>query len=119
MAALPASYSIVVYEGDSTLLRFLWKDNDGNPISLVGASARLAAKRRITDPDSALVLYAPLQIYNDAKGKLALALVPSETKGLALGNLDTSYIYDLEIDRNNGFVQTIVRGTFTVVAEVE
>lgn len=81
---------------------------DGEPYTPApGDTIRFAMKKRYSDAVCVILKTIP----NDT---LLLRLEPEDTKDLAV----MTYVYDIEITLENGFVDTFIRGEFKLLNEV-
>ncbi len=113
--AMPAIRDLQLYEGDTTLYVFQWTDVDGNPFDLSGSAIRLAAKKKITDPNPLFIVNA--QVFNEKKGKFSIAFTSESTHDLT-GGTPMPLVYDVQATMANGFVRTLFRGQLLLVPEV-
>lgn len=110
---MPAGkYDFTIEQGATFRRTLTWKDQDGNPINLTGASARLKAKKSngvelfsLTDTDGITL--------GGTNGTIALYLSDEATAEL---DFDSAR-YDLEIVSPSGEVTRLVRGTVTLQPE--
>lgn len=67
------------------------------------------------DVDSSIVLQKSVTEFDD-DGAAVIAIDPADTEGL---DMDTDYVYDIQVVRSDGTVTTIIKpSTFTVEEEV-
>jgi hypothetical protein len=111
---MPAIQSLELYEGDDTVWALQRLSREGNPIAITGAVIRMAIKRRYTDPELLLIVYA--QQFNPELGKFALVVPSSTTKGLT-GGKPISLPYDVQLTQD-GLTKTIFTGLLNITPEV-
>lgn len=102
---------ITLTRGDSLFLQLsLYKDGDVY-VPAPGSRVRFAMKRSYNDPDSEIILEKQIPI-----NTLLLEIEPEDTKPLTMGK---SYVYDIELTDENGYVDTFIAGKFTIGKEVK
>ena len=111
---MPAIQSLELYEGDDTVWALQRLSREGNPIAITGAVIRMAIKRRYTDPEPLMIVYA--QRFNPELGKFALVVPSSTTKGLT-GGKPISLLYDVQLAQD-GLTKTIFTGLLNITPEV-
>lgn len=108
-------HNITVEKGASFEEIVAWKDEDGNPINLTGASARMQV-RRTTNTDllfEATTANGKLSIANDL-GQITITITAAESTDFEW----TFGKYDLEVVTAGGLVYRLMRGTISISAEV-
>lgn len=75
-----------------------------------GDSIRFAAKKRITDKDTQVVINKKIPI-----DTLLLELEPQDTKSLPF---NSNYVYDIEYTDSDGHVDTFIKGMLHIEPEV-
>ena len=101
---------ITLTRGDSLTIQ-IGMEKDGEPyVPEVGSVVRFAMKAKYKDPDEAVLLVKNIPI-----DTLELDFEPEDTKELTMGK---TYVYDIELTDENGYVDTFISGTFTVGEEV-
>ena len=99
---------ITLTRGDSLFLRIGLK-KDGEPYTPAqGSSIRFAMKKKYTDEEVVLEKPVPLDT-------MMLEFEPQDTKPLPMGK---TYVYDIELTDETGYVDTFIKGTFTIDYEV-
>ncbi len=95
-----------VTRGDSAIFSLGLVDVDGNPFTLGdGDMLTFTVKKSTSDKDAVI----SKQVTD------AVVLAPEDTSNLAYGR----YVYDLQLTRKNGYVETIVTpSTFLIGEEV-
>ena len=103
-------YDITLTRGDSLNL-LLELERDGEPyVPDPMAVIRFAMKAKYKDPDTDVAL-----VKNIPPDTLLLAIEPEDTKGLVMGK---SYVYDIQLTDEYGYVDTFIEGRFIVGEEV-
>ena len=101
---------ITLTRGDSLSIQIAL-EKDGDPYTpAYGSSIRFAMKAKYKDPDTDVVLVKNIPI-----DTLQLDFEPEDTKDLVMGK---TYVYDIQLTDENGFVDTFIQGTFTIGNEV-
>ena len=103
-------HDITLTRGDSLFLQVGLKKNDEPYTPVAGSTLRFAMKSKYTDSDENVVLVKNIPI-----NTLILEFEPEDTKPLVMKK---SYVYDIELTDENGFVETFIRGTFKIGEEV-
>lgn len=99
---------ITLTRGDSLFLQ-LSLSKSGEPYTPdVGSAIRFAMKEKYTDEE--VVLNKPIPI-----DTLLLEIEPEDTKDLIMKK---TYVYDIQLTDENGYVDTFISGTFTIGEEV-
>jgi len=113
-------HNIVVEQGATFNQTYTWKINS-NPVNLASYTARMQVRGNgsgkswiqdqvislTSDVDGGIVL-------GDSAGTIAVSISATTTTALLPGK----YFYDLELESNDGTVTRLLKGTFTVSAEV-
>jgi hypothetical protein len=109
--SLPAQKNISIYKGDSYTIVFTLKDPDTEePVDLTGVE--VAAEIRATeDAGSALATFTCG--HDDDGGTVTLELSPAETTALTVNG-----VWDVQLTFTDGWVQTYLKGSVTLVKEV-
>ena len=101
-------HDITLTRGDSLPLQFGLKIN-GEPYTPdPEAVIRFAMKAKYTDEEPVLVKNIPVDT-------IRLDIEPADTKDLPMKK---TYVYDIELTDENGYVETFVEGKFTIAEEV-
>jgi hypothetical protein len=104
-----------IQQGDTWSLEIAWTDDEGQPVDLTGATAKM--QMRPSAGSAVLVLElssANGRIAVNPAGKLNL-LVSAEDTGLLPVK---SGVYDLEVTFTSGVVKKLIRGSYLVTPEV-
>jgi hypothetical protein len=104
-----------IQQGDTWSLEIAWTDDEGLPVDLTGATAKM--QMRPSAGSEVLVLElssANGRIVVDPAGKINL-LVSAEDTALLPAK---SGVYDLEVTRTSGVVKKLIRGSYLVTPEV-
>jgi len=113
---------IQIDQGASFLMNFILEDDDGNPVSLAGAT--IAGKIRQA-PESAVAIVAftgTVISAGDGEGQISLtdvqtAAIPVDASGQGKRKL-TKYVYDVEVTFGDGYKQRVLEGICFVSPEV-
>lgn len=101
---------ITLTRGDSLTI-LIGLEKDGEPyVPDVGSVIRFAMKAKYKDLDEAVVLVKNIPI-----DTLELNFEPEDTKELTMGK---TYVYDIQLTDQDGYVDTFISGTFTIGEEV-
>lgn len=110
--------NIELYRGDNRTFEVTVKDDDGNAVNITGASIKFSVKERISDSgykfQKSSAQASEITITDAANGVYEVYLVPDDTQTLDIG----SYEYDSQLTTSTGKVYTVVRGEFTILAEI-
>lgn len=110
----PGKLDITVYQGADFYLPFTLTDDDGDPVSLTGATIRAKVRTDLDDAAAFLTFTGTVVSGTDGQGKLtataavtaALTLPASPTKSRPL----TKKVWDCEVEFSDGTVQRILEG---------
>lgn len=114
---MPAAVNNIVIEQGATLqLRFIYEDATETPINLTGYTARMQVRRKYASPDILLnfttenggITITPLTGTMDVVGAATI------TKDLPT----KPCVYDLELVAPNGTVYRLVQGSVSITPEV-
>ena len=107
-------YDITIEQGADWELILTW-NRDGEPVDLTDYTARMMARRRITDS------YETLSITTDdaitlggVAGTITILLKAAETSALRAG----TNVYDLELVSPSGVVTRLIEGALWIDPEV-
>lgn len=90
--------TITLTRGDTFKAQIIIHDRAGNVYTPIeGDSVRFALKAKITDPEPLAVIDIPIDT-------MMLIIKPEHTSGLSFG----SYIYDIQLTKVNGDVDTFI-----------
>jgi hypothetical protein len=111
-------HNIKVEQGATFSQTFTWKISS-NPVDLTGYLARLKVRdvnRRASAVNEMISLSSPSGgiVLGGALGTIAVTISASATAAVLAGK----YVYDLELVAPNTTVTRLLKGTFTVLAEV-
>lgn len=79
-----------------------------------GDSIRFAVKKRYTDSDEDVLIE---KFVDNTTG--ILQIDPEDTKPLSMGESKGKYVYDIELTKEDGTVDTFIRGTLVLLEEVK
>lgn len=113
MAEVACNNTITITRGDSAVFTLdifdLLKEKY---IPEEGDTIRFAVKKNYTDPEPLIVKDIPIS-------SMELILMPEDTKNLDSGPVRGRYKYDIELQRNGVWVDTVIpRADFIVLEEV-
>lgn len=108
--------NIEIYRGDNRTFLVAVKDGDGAVVDITGASIKFSVKEEISDTDYVIqkTVGSGITITGAANGIYEVYLVPADTQNIDVG----VYEYDSELTTAAGNVYTLIRGEFTVQAEI-
>lgn len=101
-------YDITLTRGDSLPLQLTLKKNNESYTPGSEAYIRFAMKVRYKDETPVLLKEIPVDT-------LQLIFLPEDTKDLPMKK---TYVYDIELTDENGYVDTFIEGRFTIGEEV-
>ena len=99
---------ITLTRGDSLFLQLALSKNGEPYTPAQGSVIRFAMKLKYTDEDPVLVKLVPIDT-------LLLEIEPEDTSDLIMKK---TYVYDIQLTDENGYVDTFISGTFTIGEEV-
>lgn len=109
------TYNISAEQGTTYAATVTYNDSQGDPVSLVGASAAMNVRKFAGSPNS----YLTLSVGNGLTLGGALGTVTISISAAALSAVPAGeYVYDLEVVLAGGSSVKLIGGTFTVAAEV-
>lgn len=113
--ALAGTYNITVDQGASYSQVITWKDSNGDPISLVGWTARMQVRGLPSSTSTVIELTTENGriALGGAAGTVTLTITAADTATLPSGVMK----YDLELVTGST-VERLLMGTFTVRGEV-
>lgn len=96
------------------ILKLVYKDGDGFPIDLTGASAVFVLRRS---------MYSPVVIHKDAginaeEGEIIFTILPEETADLLNDDIEETFIYGVQLTQVNGLKTNIAGGKAVIVQNV-
>jgi len=103
-----------IKRGDSKDYTLIFKDEDGNYIDITGWTVFFTAKVGIDDTDNEAVIKKTITIHtNPTAGQTKIQLTSADT------NLNPiSYVFDIQIKKSTGEIQTIIEGLITIKKDV-
>ncbi len=118
----PAEEDITIYQGASFSYPFVLEDDDGDPVSLAGATIRGKVRNDVDDAASIIDFTGTVTSAADGEGELtltaaqtaAIVLPASAAKTRPL----TKYLWDAEVLFSDGEVIRILEGFCYVSPEV-
>lgn len=113
MVDVTCDNTITITRGDSAVIGVEIFDAEGQVFTPEeGDTIRFAVKKNYTDSEPLIVKDIPIST-------MELILMPEDTKNLESGPVRGRYKYDIELTRNNTWVDTFIpRGNFIVLEEV-
>ena len=113
MTTTPADYNVTAHQGATFNLDLTYKVG-GVAVDLTGFSAAMQVREKPSSQTAVLSLVDPADItLGGAAGTIAITATAAATAALTPG----AYRYDLELDSGSD-VTRLLRGSFTIVAEV-
>lgn len=110
--------NVEIYRGDNRTFKVTVKDGDGNAVNIAGASIVFSVKEKISDAayiiQKSSSVGSEITITDAANGIYEVYLLPADSQNLDI----RTYEYDSELTTSTGKIYTVVRGEFTVYAEI-
>lgn len=100
---------IELTRGDSLFLEFSLTKDGESYTPAQGSGVRFAMKSSYSDEDVVLEKTIPIDT-------LVLEIEPEDTKSLSM---KSTFVYDIQLTDENGYVDTFVKGKFKITEEVE
>ena len=88
------------------ILKLVYKDGDGFPVDLSGASALFVLRRSMYSP----ILIERAADIKGSTGEISLTLVPEDTSGILDDVLEETFIYGVQLTQADGIKTMIVTG---------
>lgn len=113
---LPANYDLTIRQGSTWAQSVTWKDSDGNPVNLVGYTARMQV-RPVLQSENVIVALTTENgriVLGGANGTLTLELDADTTAAIQ----QSSGVYDIELEASDGTVTAILQGRVKFPREV-
>ena len=116
---MPAGrYDIIIEAGATFQFRITWKTPEGTPIDLTGYAARMKVKASyggatlfsLSSPSAGIAL-------GGAAGTIDVTISATDTAA-AIGDAESTAVYDLEVQSGAGVVTRIVQGKAFLKPEV-
>lgn len=114
---IAAKYDLICEQGSTFAVTLFRKQSDGvTAVPLSGYTARMHVRQspRFNTPLLTMTTANSQILLSITPGQIDLRLTPAVTAALPAG----AYVYDLELEDGGGIVTKILRGAFTVRAEV-
>lgn len=109
------TYNISAEQGTTYAATVTYNDSNGNPVSLVGATASMQVRKFAGSTSRYLTLNNSNGLtLGGALGTVTISISPAALSLVPAG----SYVYDLEVVLAGGSTVKLIGGTFTVSAEV-
>lgn len=103
------------YRGDDWKLDVTLKDEDGLAIDLTGATVFFTVKENESDADTSAVITEDVTSHTDpTNGETSIEVSDTETDDVDPG----TYYYDIQVKTAAGNIQTVVKGTLTVLTDI-
>lgn len=116
MVGTPASNDFTVHQGDDEILSITYQDPAGDAIDLSGYSAQMQVRETVKSTSTVLDLSTSGGEISITGGTGLIEVTIDKTTSTAL--TPGTYKYDLQIASGAGIRSTILKGDFTVNAEV-
>lgn len=116
MSALAATYHIIADQGATFTRSIVRKDRNKRVIPTLNHTARMQVRETYTSESPIIDLTTEndgIQI-DGPKGTISILIHASEMESVPAGK----YVYDLEIVSDEGIVERLIMGSFTVRPEV-
>jgi hypothetical protein len=110
---MSGKYNIVAKQG-ATFSKTFTISNDGTPWNLTGYSGRMQVRRSFSSGTKLLDLTSPLDITLSGSGEISVTVSAIVMATVPSGR----WLYDLEVQSNDGEVYRILEGRFAVTPEV-
>lgn len=116
MIADPVKRNFVVPQGATYPIQMRYKDSNGDPIDLTGATVRAQLRERITDTEPALdcTIANGKAFLTTGTWYFGFTLDPDDTLALDA----TTYFYDLVVTKSDGDVTRALQGKITLTPMV-
>jgi len=120
----PAEDDITIYQGASFSYPFRLEDDDGDPVSLAGATIRGKVKNDVDDLSAAAIVTFTGTVTSAADGEGELTLTAAQTAAIVLPASAakkrplTTYLWDFEVLFSDGYVLRVAEGYCYVSPEV-
>lgn len=88
------------------ILKLVYKDSDGFPVNLSGATAKFVLRRSMYSP----VLITRDATINGASGEITVTVVPADTANILDNVLEETFIYGVQLTQADGTKTNIVDG---------
>lgn len=111
--AFPATYNISYYRGDTYVFVLNPKNSDGTAFDLTNYSGAFQIKAS-RDPVASIVLAGTVAVDTPIAGSITCTIDAEDGEDLTAG----SYVYDVEIEKTDGTVYTLVTGNFVVTNDI-
>lgn len=111
-----AQYDLTINKGETFLRTVTWHDSTGAPVNLLGYSARMMVRHKITDAAPVISLSSPSGglVLGDAAGTISITIDDTTTSSVS-----APYgVYDLELVSPTGIVTRLLEGSVTFTPEV-
>lgn len=103
-----------MYRGDDKTINLTFTQ-DGSALDISGSTVTLTLKNSTRDSDVDAVLQKTVTSHSDpTNGITAVSITHDESDGL----VPADYTYDIQIQLADDSVSTVVKGTFSVLADV-
>jgi hypothetical protein len=111
--AFPATYNISYYRGDTYVFVLNPKNSDGTAFDLNNYSGAFQIKSS-RNPSGAVVLAGTVSVDTPIVGSITCAVDAEDGQDITAG----TYVYDVEIEKTDGTIYTLVTGNFVVTDDV-
>ena len=101
--------------GDTKPITLKFKDKDGNPVDITGATIWFTVKKSPADDDSLAVIQKEITTHiNPTGGISSFTIEHLDTNNLEL----ISYYYDIQLVDAGGNVTTVIYGKFKLLPDI-
>lgn len=103
-----------MYRANDKTWTLTFKDGDGTPISLVGATLLFTVKRLPNDADTSALISKRVTTHTNATSGITAVTITNSDSNLAIGN----YFYDFKLIDSGGNNTTVTCGSFTIKRDI-
>lgn len=114
--ALPATYNITAYRGDTKEWTLTFTDDDDAPVDMSGKTWLAQIRATLDEPDSVIATFT-VDTTSAATGVLGLTLPATQSALLVTVKGKATYYWDLQATES-GVVKTWLAGKVTVTGDV-
>lgn len=116
---IPGVYNLTIYQGDTFELTFRLRDSVTRAyLDLTDCTVSSQIRLKESTATPLAVIAGALQDQTATTGGITLSLTPTETAALAPVAGNTAYVWDVQLTWPGGRVETYLKGSVTVIAQV-
>lgn len=115
--ATAVKLNLKIEQGASFEKTLTWKNPDGTPVDLTGATARMHARAKVNSPGTPLLDLSTENggiVLGGTAGTVKIVLTDAQTAAIDW----TAAVHDLEVRFPSGFVRRLIQGGISVSPEV-